>query len=208
VSNGIPYCIDATEVTNADYGRFLAANYPLHPHPRCSWNTDFEPVGGIRGSNDDPVTSVDWCDAFSFCQWAGKRLCGLVGITGDAYRDFTNPIVDEWYNACSSGGVNAYPYGNEFGGGTCNGAENGGTIKPARAADTCEIGGVYDLSGNVSEWENACDGDDSEFDNCRLRGGSYYDRAEQLACAADSVFARNAFASDLGFRCCQGMLAP
>jgi formylglycine-generating enzyme len=210
VANGDPYCIDSTEVINAEYLLFLdAPDRKPSTSARCSWNADFTPDGGLHGLADEPVTNVDWCDAFSYCLWAGKRLCRAVGDVGDAYRDFAVAEVDEWYNACSSGGVNAYPYGDDFSGGACNGLEKGGSLEPVRAADACVTAAdLYDLSGNVAEWEDACDGDDSASDNCRVRGGSYRDGAGALACAADLVMPRNAFGSGIGFRCCQGILNP
>ncbi len=208
-SNGTVFCVDATEVTNAQYRRFLdsPSGPRLNPSPRCAWNTNFMPSGGL-GLDDNPVTNVDWCDANSYCQWALKRLCGAISTGPVPFSDFANAAVDEWYNACSSGGVKAYPYGDEYSGATCNGLENGGTLKAVAATDSCVVGGIYDLSGNVAEWENSCDGDDSSSDLCRLRGGDYLGRSETLACAADQAFQRSAFGPDVGFRCCQGNLPP
>jgi formylglycine-generating enzyme len=208
-SNGSGYCIDATEVTNAHYQRFLSAGPRLDRSARCSWNTSFAPANGLRGLDDNPVTNVDWCDAYSYCQSVHKRLCGAVEDGRVVpFGDFAVAEVDEWYNACSSGGVNAYPYGNEFSGGICNGLENGASLKPAGFTDSCLVAGIYDLSGNAAEWENSCDGDESRSDNCRLRGGDYLGRAETLACAADMVFQRDAVGPEVGFRCCQGMFLP
>src|SRR5436190_190151 len=69
--SGIAFCIDSTEVTNAQYQEFLAAPPPT-PVPRCGWNTSLQPAttgGAGCGALDPvghaslPVTCVDWCDA-------------------------------------------------------------------------------------------------------------------------------------------------
>jgi hypothetical protein len=58
------------------------------------------------------------------------------------------------------------------------------------------------MSGNVSEWEDACDAAGA---NCVTRGGSYLaaDNATTLACDSIVTKARMAHDIDTGFRCCQ-----
>jgi formylglycine-generating enzyme required for sulfatase activity len=62
------FWIDATEVSNAEWRRFLAAR-PGHGVPRY-W-TRIRP-----GSREDslPVTDITWTDIQAYCAWAGKRL--------------------------------------------------------------------------------------------------------------------------------------
>lgn len=70
------YCMDATEVTNADYAAFLAANPPTSGQVAwCAWNTSYLPPFGwpATGKENHPVVRVDWCDARAYCKWAGKR---------------------------------------------------------------------------------------------------------------------------------------
>src|SRR5262249_39830790 len=78
--SGGRFCIDATEVTNAQYAAFLATNPQTSLQPaRCtSWNGTYAGayVGPLTGRDDYPVVGVTWCDAFAYCKWAGKRLCG------------------------------------------------------------------------------------------------------------------------------------
>jgi len=82
--DGRSYCIDATEVTQAQYSQFLFVKKgdTSGQEARCTWNMSygvtcggFDPVA--RGGY--PVVCIDWCDAVAFCSWAGKRLCGKIG---------------------------------------------------------------------------------------------------------------------------------
>ena len=75
------YCIDATEVTVAAYGAFLATNPSTMTLPAsCSMKTSFVPGAPLdlnRGNY--PVSQVDWCDAWGYCAAVGKHLCGRIG---------------------------------------------------------------------------------------------------------------------------------
>lgn len=74
------WCTDSTEVTRAQYAVFAAS--ASFDDPRlpsfCSWKTSYTPTAHWNDSprDDRPVTRVDWCDAYMYCTWAGKRLCG------------------------------------------------------------------------------------------------------------------------------------
>ena len=74
--------------------------------------------------------------------------------------------------------MNKYPYGNTYQPSYCNthdyGAGNTTTVGSLPNCVTSAPGyaGVYDLSGNVIEWEDSCDETAGEDANCRLRGGS------------------------------------
>lgn len=122
---------------------------------------------------DEPMVCVDWCDAHAYCKAVGKRLCGAIGGGETSFEAHADPGVSQWMAACSSAGLFHYPYGNTFDPHACNGAE----LQPeecvtqgrcrARAVATlpecrgpeAPFNGVYDLSGNVSEWEDSCDWD-------------------------------------------------
>ena len=74
------------------------------------------------------------------------------------------------------------------------------SVEPA-GTPSCQGGypGLFDMSGNAAEWEDACD----DFAGCRVRGGGFSDKkAQDLACAADRVELRMFKADDVGFRCC------
>ncbi len=66
-----PFWIDVTEVSNADYQRFLVATG--HPPPRF-WRLIEDKEDFLARHGDFPVTNVSWNDAVAFASWAGKRL--------------------------------------------------------------------------------------------------------------------------------------
>lgn len=67
--------------------------------------------------------------------------------------------------------------------------------------------GVYQMSGNVAEWEDSCN-DASATSPCRVRGGSYKDSNDATALRCDAVRSvprvptDDALLKDIGFRCC------
>jgi formylglycine-generating enzyme required for sulfatase activity len=133
----IPYCIDAYEVTKAQYQTFLDQNILPSTQPaECMWNTTFAPANNFPPLPEwapNPITNVNWCDAYMYCaSTGGKHLCGHIvasGIDEGAPINQTNgdanvATADEWYNACSDQGANTYPYGSTYTAGFCNGAES------------------------------------------------------------------------------------
>jgi formylglycine-generating enzyme len=212
---GQGYTIDATEVTWRQYKAWV----DTHPSttgqdPWCSWNTSFEPNSDWPSGLDSrhPVAAVNWCDAFAYCKAVGKRLCGKIGGGPLEHGDGANPSLSQWYNACSSGGVNAYPYGNDYQPTTCNSIDlntdntrNVGTLAGC-VSSVPGYTGVYDLSGNVWEWEDSCLGTKGEQDRCQTRGGAYsYDMAgANAACITKGIADadRSWVNDDVGFRCC------
>lgn len=208
-----PFCIDITEVTQEQYQAFLATVPPALSQPAvCLWNVSFVPSGQwppTQQTADVPVTSVNWCDAYAYCKWAGKRLCGQIGGGSVTVANANVAADSQWFFACShdDDGQHGYPYGNTYGPMTCNGGDaNGGQqiVEPASAFPACVGGypGIYDMSGNVREWEDACNGTAGALDQCNERGGSVNDGATQLTCATTDLQARNDSNDHLGFRCC------
>jgi len=224
-SGGPAICIDATEVTYAQYKKFVDANVPIAGQiAECDWNLFFNPVEpktdgtcsvaifDSTGSENYPVRCVDWCDAVAYCTWAGSRLCGGIGGAKLASAAFADATKSEWFAACVGGNApTVYPYGDTYGGQTCNGAENAvNTAIVVKGTPGCHGSGenqsVSDLSGNVSEWEDACDGGTHQFAYCHLRGGSYQSGASALRCDAEQVMQRGLMKADVGFRCCANPL--
>jgi formylglycine-generating enzyme required for sulfatase activity len=85
------FAIDAREVSNAEYRRFVVAT----GHAAPWWWGD-----AYRAEWDElPVVSLSWFDAVAYAEWAGKRL----------------PTALEW--ECAARGVDGriYPWGDELG---------------------------------------------------------------------------------------------
>jgi len=214
------FCVDATEVSRGQYQRFLDAQAGATTGQRgsCSWNTSFTPATWPPSENELelPVVLVDWCDADAYCAWAGKRLCGGLGGGPLALTSVNDPAKDLWFSACSRNGTQRFPYSDAFEAASC--VSGGHALAAVGASADCEGGyaGVFDLSGNVREWTDACElqsGENpaTEF-GCLVRGGSLEDHdLEGLACRARDGGATLEF-PDLefidakepwvGFRCC------
>jgi len=203
--------IDATEVTRGQYTEFLKAksgNMAGQP-AACDTNQSYVPAFGWAGGESEkknmPVLGVDWCDAYMFCAWAGKRLCGHVGDGGPLGADL-NTANDEWHHACSHGpdGLHEYPYGNAHEAGACNDgvlADGGVSFDPAAPVGSfprCEGGypGLFDMSGNAAEWVNCA----SDAGNCTLRGAG--SGGSSATCKHAASFPRASVAGSQGIRCC------
>jgi formylglycine-generating enzyme required for sulfatase activity len=173
----------------------------------CAWNATYAPQidGGAIVDGSAPVGFVDWCDAFAYCAFKGKRLCGKVGGGPAAIDAFADAGQDEWFAACSHAddGQHLYPYGNTFDASTCN--VGGGGRAPVGSLPDCVGGypGLFDMSGNVQEWSNSCQdgGPDAAADSCRLRGGTFQSAAT-ATCPRDAKDLRSTTLERIGFRCC------
>jgi formylglycine-generating enzyme required for sulfatase activity len=144
--------------------------------------------------------------------WAGKRLCGHPD-GGPADPGLPNdPTNSQWFQACSHNGdgQHAYPYGNSFSPLACNGAAyNAGAPVPSVASCQGGYPGLFDMSGNVFEWEDSCQlitADPSGFsDQCNVRGGAFWSDAGHLGCSMQGDWGFRGdpgMNNDLGFRCC------
>jgi formylglycine-generating enzyme required for sulfatase activity len=139
-----------------------------------------------------------------YCEWAGKRLCGAIAGGSNPVASFGDPDTSAWYDACSSHGTLAYPYGGTVVPGRCNGT--GGTaLVDVGSLPDCRgpaqpYASVFDMMGNVSEWEDSCAGTTGSDDPCRVRGGSR--SSNDLRCLRDETNVRSIRKGDLGFRCC------
>jgi formylglycine-generating enzyme required for sulfatase activity len=214
---GKAFCVDAKEVTNKAYGAFVAAAEPPAAGSQiteCAWNATYAVT---LGADDLPVGGLDWCDAYAYCAWAGKRLCGAVAGGPLPYDDFqSNPNTSRWYVACSHAGANAFPYGKTYDPLACNGRPlEAGAPLPVGSLASCEGGypGLFDMSGNISEFIDSCDttpqsgcgSSGPECDLCLLVGGGFLSGGGDggdIACTYQNLIYRKAHYVDNGVRCC------
>jgi formylglycine-generating enzyme len=224
------YCMDRTEVTNQEYSLFLAAGPgTANQSAACAFNTSFVPDTSAACAAEEvakydpvarpnvPVGCVDWCDAKRYCEWAGKRLCGAIGGGSNPPASFADANASQWFRACSKGGTQKFPYGNDYKASSCNGADVSG-LHPADVANkpACVGGytGLFDMSGNVHEWEDSCSANAGASDNCLIRGGSIDNidvLTPSLLCNSSppnddtpspTTAKRNAKDELIGIRCC------
>jgi formylglycine-generating enzyme required for sulfatase activity len=243
------YCIESTEVTNARYREFLHdldGSVLKVPPDVCGWKTSHAPYISLDGGDSLPVLGVDWCDAYAYCAWKGRRLCGAVN-GGAIDPDKRDSNLDQWFAACAKDTDNqTFPYGYVFDvtacadcnpDAGCDPDASSLTSHPADAGSmpACEgaYDGLFDMSGNASEWEDSCedagvlpdasdDGGapikDPRYDLCHHRGGSYLfprNGATALQCLAcvskyckAASEARKNRPRDTGVRCCLDLSGP
>lgn len=210
--SGTHYCIDKTEVTNQQYATWLATSPGIAGQPAyCAWNNYLIPTASwppAAGLENRPVASIDWCDARLYCTSHGKRLCGHVGGGAQPVAQINRGDTDEYTRACNNGGTFTYPYAGAFQPTACNGVDTG-------LHDSVDVGsktgcqsafGNYDLSGNISEYEDACDpaadAGPPQDDVCQARGGDFYSDSTYLRCDHGFGMNRNWTNGKVGFRCC------
>lgn len=212
-TDGVAFCIDSSEVTNAHYAAFLAGGVPVDGQSaRCHWNATFAPgPSDIKkiygpacpafdpaGRADYPVVCVGWCDAAAYCRWAGKRLCE--NPDGGPFVDWTMPngcragdggACSQWLIACTGDTpTKRYPYGDTAVVGRCVDNRYPATtpgVRPVKEATMCQGGvvGLFDMSGNAWEWQNDCaeQPGDGTVDTCTPVGGSFSTEAGHSSCA-------------------------
>jgi formylglycine-generating enzyme required for sulfatase activity len=220
IQGGGSYCIDSDEITYDEYDDFVVANPTNLPVPvGCEWNNpgmiggegyipvmNWPPVANPNTAvnyRDKPVAYVDWCDAYAYCEWKGRKLCGQIGDSAQipfTGTDYVNENEDQWYNACSASGTNVFPYGQAY---LSNKCATLGVPYNTSASSPCLGGfsGLYNMSGNVAEWEASC-GDLGAGTQCRLRGGGYNASGSDAQCNANRVAPIASKTGDVGFRCC------
>lgn len=220
------YSIDATEVGWLAYLQFLNAIPAVDSTlPECDsaerWPLDPGPWPDPPTFRDDFPVRVTFCAARAYCAWAGKRLCGKISGGANGFYDLADPEKSQWYRACSAAGTRRFPYGDDPEAGRCAGdirdvgphpqcegayTDDSGQPRCVRSRPQCEGGypGIFDMSGNVAEWEHSCSNR-----TCRVRGGGWNSRpgADWNSPEAE-VFCMEPASADwsvqdqYGFRCC------
>jgi hypothetical protein len=154
--------------------------------------SELDNFGGNR-----PVSCVDVCDARAYCAWAGKRLCGriagdLLDVTQGAGQGVHIDPEDEM-GRCIDAGLSP------------------NVIYEVGSNENCVGGypGLYDMSGNVGEWDNSCTNFSGPppTENCLARGGAYYngfmgDDPLTLSCDFFRDTLQSGPSASIGFRCC------
>ena len=150
------FAIDETLVTNAEYGRFLAAS---RYRPKHRENFLKLWLGGRpkAGQEEHPVVYVDLDDARAYASWAGKRL----------------PTEEEWQYAAQGTDGRLYPWGHQMAPGRCNGGETGGTTPVKAFPQGRSQFGCYDMCGNVWQWTES-KRSDGRTRFCIIRGGAWF----------------------------------
>lgn len=191
-----PYYISVTEITNEQYGRFVAATGHRQP---LYWED--------RNLNDpqQPVVGVSWYDAVAFTEWRTR-------VTGMVHR---LPTEAQWEAAARGGLVGQpYPWGAEPP--DADGHYRANYYPNDFAADgfrfTAPVGsfppngyGLYDMAGNVAEWclDLYWSRRLTSFGHPEarvLKGGSWMSRARELRVASRQYAGPGKADGFIGFR--------
>jgi sulfatase modifying factor 1 len=207
-----PYDIDATEVTRGQYDLFLKAKggNTSGQVAACSWNTSYTPTANWPASVsslDYPITYIDWCDASAYCKWTGRRLCGKLGGGPADHVVDHDGTISQWVHACLPATGGPFPYGKTFDVDACNGKKLSYDPAPVASFGGCVGGlsGLFDMSGNVTEWEDSCSAYKDADDYCSTQGGAFGSVADDgvgLQCQDGVSYHRNVTAKFIGLRCC------
>ncbi len=211
------YAIDAREATGDELGRFFDAvrSGAYKPSdPRCTWKSK-ESYGSSHDDCDGRQPSAaagctEWCDAVEYCAWAGKRLCGKIGGGVAKQSETRDPHKSQWTRACVGTRASAavFPYGDQSQVGRCNTKEIG-LQRPNAPGSLAQCSGsptdLFDMSGNVGEWEDSCDLTVGNHGVCDIRGGSYKHPIDQTGCSADVLGDAEIPYDDVGVRCCKDL---
>ena len=137
------------------------------------------------GGDDQPVVSVTWYAARSYCLWLS--LVESKGAHSDLYRLPTEP---EWEWAASGKEKREYPWGNsEPTPKLANYSDSniGATTPVGSYPEGATPEGLYDMAGNVWEWQENRFGHEKYPDARALCGGSWDLNAEDLRCSSRYV---------------------
>ena len=215
--------------------------HPIYPDTTV-WIRDFsysynEPMHNQyfyhTAYDEYPVVGVTWKQAKAFCNWRSKHYNDKRGARKDRASDWRLPTEAEWEYAARGGLESAtYPWGGPY-------AKNDrgcflANFKPMRgdyAADqalyTVEAKsfdpndyGLYNMSGNVSEWVGSSydpasyeytssmnpNSNDDENNRKVIRGGSWKDVAYFLQVSTRDYEYADSARSYIGFRTVQDYL--
>lgn len=209
------FCIDAREVTRGEYAMFVVG--PKKPPPFCDWNDAWEALPPTV-SDQHPVSGIDWCDAYEYCESVNKHLCG--GVADGKVGNKEGPVDSQWSFVCTNGGNATVEWatGSAPGAGVCHIASGDFGPAPVNTYPLCRgtkepYARVLDMCGNVREWDGSgCPLSELKAGTtptqragilCGTRGG-YYDASVSdgrcVTASAWSIANRN---NTVGVRCCK-----
>ena len=158
------------------------------------------------GGDDQPVVGVTWYAARSYCLWLS-----LVESKGDHSDLYRLPMEPEWEWAAAGKEKREYPWGNaEPTPKLANYVESniGATTPVGSYPEGATPEGLYDMAGNVWEWQENRFGYEKYPDARALRGGSWYDNTVNLCCSSRyDVFVPELRLDYIGFRVVRPSLA-
>lgn len=124
------YYFDKYEVTNGQYKEFV--NAASYKSPSYWINGNYPDKG-----DNHPVFLVSWFNADAYCRWKGKRL----------------PNEAEWEKAARGTDGRRFSWGDEFDQKKANSfGIYGGVSEVGHFEGDVSPYGVFDMTGNVSEW--------------------------------------------------------
>jgi serine/threonine protein kinase/formylglycine-generating enzyme required for sulfatase activity len=184
------FFIDRTEVTGADYERFVVATGAPAPE---RWGSRNCPENWRRSA----VCNVSWFEALEYARWAGKRL----------------PTEFEWEKSARGVDGRLYPWGNRFEPFRCNCHESPSPyhehpLQVAWRRDGVSPYGCLDMAGNVWEW--TLSRERKHGTERVLRGGAFHSTAEDLVTfrrkGAPPAGSDYGAVNNLGFRCVRSLV--
>ena len=186
------YYIDIHETSNAKYKNFMEAT-GMKNAPRYWDDSSFN-------QPNQPVVGVTWKEALAFCKWNNRRL----------------PTEAEWEKAARGKRPVRYPWGDEVPDKTRLNFDNhvGKTSLVGSFPKGKSDYGVYDMSGNVSEWvqdwhfpeyylfspKNNPPGPEKGVYKI-IRGGNWMNNAQDVDPTYRNATVPKARSKTVGFRC-------
>jgi formylglycine-generating enzyme required for sulfatase activity len=115
---------------------------------------------------------------------------------------FDAPQNSEWYAVCEESGASTFA-------GACN--TNSGATAPVGSMDSCQAEsgpyvGIFDLVGNVWEWDLSCQTGMKSQAECHVRGGHF--ASGTVGCSETTTRKREEKNDYVGFRCCWPPATP
>ena len=173
-------CCRSTEKTGGlsttnkqNFAHNCPSNMKSHP-TGCVDEFEYPNIKGVK-----PTHSITLNEAKKLCLESGKHLC----------------TASEWSIACQGSAKRRWSYGQEYNATQCHHASklHQGGVKPAGLFEGCKTPeGVYDMTGNLWEWDAAGS----------LRGGNWNFSEGMGQCMSTAKPAPHIHNDEIGLRCC------